>query len=388
MLSIARHEGAKLFWCFWWAAEGTFDADLWDAISPSLGRLDALLEDPDLQGHHRGALAPTLNALRDARGTPRDRIEGHLRRLANVVLSLMEADYEFKPSVLPAGTYLKVLRAAQRADEEGLDILSHCTGIGSVVRYARIDLPTARVGIGKMVDEGLAEYEFDAPDGTEEAFRILDDGLVAGRIDELEESQMLETKFTVKHAEPLRPDYENLIRGLAMKHDVIAEGSPTGSEVIVKVSDYGGDEDSFKARVVSFATELELALSRSAPAPVAMSGTSVIFQGPVINSPVQAGSPGASQQVHNQVSVDMDKVRLCFAEAKRALGDMDLDDETREIVDTQLATVDKQLAKAEPNPKLVLPFVTSIATALATTGAVGQGLDYIHKLIELLAGLG
>ena len=62
-------------------------------------------------------------------------------------------------------------------------------------------------------------------------------------------------------------------------------------------------------------------------------------------------------------------------------------DETREIVDTQLATIEKQLSKDSPNPKLLLPLATAVATALTTTGAVGQGLDYIHRLIELLAGL-
>lgn len=90
------------------------------------------------------------------------------------------------------------------------------------------------------------------------------------------------------------------------------------------------------------------------------------------------------QQVHH---VDIGEVRTCFAEAKRAIGEMDLDQDTREVVDASIETLEKQLAKPEPKPRLLLPLATTIATALTTAGAVGQGVDYVTKLLALLQGV-
>ena len=58
--------------------------------------------------------------------------------------------------------------------------------------------------------------------------------------------------------------------------------------------------------------------------------------------------------------------------------------DTREIVDTQIEAVEKQLAKGSPNPKLLLPMVTTIATALGTVGAAGEGVELIGKVLQLL----
>lgn len=387
MLSIHRHEVAGFFWSLWGAAQGNGPDDLWSVVTPVINRLDLLCEDTNLQASHRGAISPAVIALRERRGASREAVEEHLRRLANTILSMLDAEYAFRPCALAASTYLAVMRAAVRAFNAGTQYLSHSATIDAVARYARIDRPIVEAAIGRMVDEGLIEYAFEGPNEDEPAFRIIDDEAIDLRIEELEEGQMLQAKVTVTHAEPLRPDYEKLIHGLALKHDVVAEGSPTGSEIILVVSDYGGDAESFKTRLAAFANEVEVALSRAAPSHAAPASTSVTIHGSVINSGVQAGSAGALQQVRTDVSIDVGQLRACFASAKEALDDADLDDETREIVDSQLATIEKQLAKQAPNPKLLLPLVTTVAAALSSAGAVGQGLDYLHKLANLLGGL-
>jgi hypothetical protein len=385
MLSITRHEAAEFFWTLWNAAEGVGDqVDLWATLTPVLSRLDLFCEDSELDGDHRAALWPTLAELRQRRGAPHVAINAELRRLANALLYFVEHDYAFQPAVLRASSYLRVLRGAIRADNDALGILSHCSPISAVARFARVDLPTARIGLGKMVDEGLAEYEFDPPDGTQEAFRIVDTEAVSLRIEELEEKQMTKTKVPVRYDEPLRTDYKELIRGLAMKHNVGADGSPTGTEIMLVLVDLGGDPEAFTTNVVALASELEAVLSKPAPAHGASQQIS-IHAGAFVNSPIQAGSPGGSQRVHN--TVDIGEVRARFETAKEALAATDLDDDTRELVDNSLAQIEKQLGKPFPNPKLLVPMVVTIATALATVGAAGEGLDYVRGLIELLAGL-
>ncbi|MBP8805808.1 MAG: hypothetical protein KBG48_16390 [Kofleriaceae bacterium] len=373
----------ETFWALWRATEGA-DGDnaFWSAVAPALVRLDALLADQALDGVHRGSIAPLVIALRQARGAPRHQVAGQLRSLANVIMSLTDGDYEFRPAQLKTRDYLKFLRAVARADREEPQTLNHCTAASDVARYGRLDLATVEVGVGQMVDEGIAEYEFDPPHCSEVAFRILDDVELSARIDELEEKMTLSVKATVTHAEPLRADYQDVVKGLAMKHELMAQGHPTGNgELVLTVSDHGGDTEAFKANVIAFATELETALSKATPH--AQTHTSVTFHGPVIGSPVQAGSPGATQQA--RTTIDMGSVRDTFVEAKRALSVTQLDDDTREIVDAQIEAVGKQLAKGSPNPKLLLPMVTTIATALGTVGAAGQGVELIGKLLHLLS---
>lgn len=393
-LSVARHELAETFWVLWRATEGPQnDASFWASVAPAIDRLDVLSNDHVLLGPNRGAIGTALNPLRGIGAATRGQVEGNLRQLANVALAILEGDYTFRASSLSATTYLKFLRAAARADEAEPRCLNHAIVASDVVRHGRrerLDLAIVRIGIGRLVDEGLAEYAWDPPGGeNEEAFRILDEDEFGARIEELEGDMGLEVDVAVKHAEPLRQDYQDLIRGIARKHNVAADGFPASGEVYLKVADLsGGVVESFKANVSAFAAELEAALTKPASAPTPHSITHNTF-----NNSGQAGAFGpnatAVGNVFNQqiVEGDINTVRDCFIEARRALAATPLDDETREIVDVQLATAEKQLAKEKPNAKLLLPMATTIATALTTAGATGQGVEYIHKAIEVLAKL-
>lgn len=103
---------------------------------------------------------------------------------------------------------------------------------------------------------------------------------------------------------------------------------------------------------------------------------------------VAAMGPGASATGNTfiQQTVDISTIRETFAEAKRVLAAVDLDDDTREIIDAQAAVVDKQLSKPNPNPRLLLPMITTMATALGTVGAAGSGVEILTKLFHLLGG--
>lgn len=385
MLSIHRFETADLFWSLWRIADGkNDDPDVWASLSPALSRLDLLCEDSELEGHHRGAIAQTVNELRGRRGAKLDRIEGELRRLANTVLAILQADYTFKPASVPTAQYLKIIRAALRARDAQPAVLNQSTLVSDAVRYARLDPTLVAAGIAKLIDEELAEYEFDSPDGDEAAYRILDDESLALRVEELEEAHVLETKISVSYKEPLRDDYRDLIEGLARAHDVAATGAPTGAELALRVVDLTGDAATFKANIIAFANALEAVL-RTPKASSVVSSPS--FHGSTfIGSPIQIGSPGASQTVHN--TVDIGDIKTCFAQVKEALAETTLDDDTREIVDDQIVQIEKQLAKPKPNPKLLLPMATTVLTALGTVGAAGAGVEYVEKLIALLSMLG
>lgn len=388
MLSIARHEVSEAFWRLYGAIQGDDDAtDFWPAIAPAIARIDALLDDAALSPSLRGHLAMLLNPLRGIGDARRGDVAPTLMQLAQAMMSLgMDKEQEFSPGRLSNETYARILSAVLRADLAGPQLLNHSTATSDVVPYARVDLERVRIGIGRMIDEGLAEYEFSPRYGNEERFRIRNHDPIAYRIQELRESMAYSNNFAVPHASPLRSDYKDLIKGLGMKHQLAVDGHPTGSEVMVNVTDYGGDAEAFQRRVTAFAAELKTALAIPG---AAADAHGIHFHGPIIGSAVQAGSPGATQHSRMSVraSVTMSDVRDAFASAKRALAETALDDDTREIIDAQIEGAEKQLAKDKPNPKALLPFVTTIGGALSAVGASGQGVEYLNKLYELLSAL-
>src|SRR5262245_14719185 len=96
VLPISRHELVELFWTLWLTADGQGDgAHFWTELVPALDRLDRLCESEELHAASRGAIMPIVNGLRTQQGAQRPSVEDLLRRLANVVLPVIQGEYEF-----------------------------------------------------------------------------------------------------------------------------------------------------------------------------------------------------------------------------------------------------------------------------------------------------
>jgi len=234
-----------------------------------------------------------------------------------------------------------------------------------------------------LADERLVRYEL-VRDYYQEAFVVVDVRALSSKMQTLEEAGMLECDISIPYAEPLRHDYEQLVRGIARQHKIKAIGVPTGTELIVTIEDLTGDEDAFAANVIAFEEALTSILAKSTPMQPA---TNITIHGNMSGSAIQTGSPGATQTVRTNLGADMSKVRKCAEHAIRALAQESLDEDTRDVVDTQLAQVNKQLAEEAPNPKLLLPMVTTALSALSAVGTAGKGVDYLNQLIHYLQSM-
>lgn len=287
------------------------------------------------------------------------------------------APLEQERAVLKAAIYIDTNEAKNGSPVE----------VKRVSERAKLTTSAVRRVLCQWLDEGLVYLhgDMESVDG-DEGFVLNEDA--EQRWDEwddyVEERRKMRVKtIEIAYADQLPPNYDRIVHEVSVTYEIEVSRNgvvptETGIRVVATLPEGWTHDDQ---RLDEYASTVQKRLRTPRVMP-ASAQSSVNFHGDVIGSAVQAASPGATQNV--QANIDIGTIRDVFTAAKDALASTDLDEDTREIVDAQILAIDKQLGKANPNPKLLRPMIVTIATALGTAGAAGQGVEYVHKLLQLL----
>jgi hypothetical protein len=163
----------------------------------------------------------------------------------------------------------------------------------------------------------------------------------------------------------------------------MAEAHPTDTGLLVKLSTHRLEEEPFKEAAAQIRDQLLVALGKQRVAQPEHGSVSVSVGGSVIGSAIQAGSPGGVQSVSANLNVQY--LSDILAKVKEELAGLDLSEDVRADVESDLDSAQVQLAKKRPNAGVVSAALKGALKGLITVGAAGKGIEYLQQLIHYLA---
>ena len=195
---------------------------------------------------------------------------------------------------------------------------------------------------------------------------------------------IITASYEIQWSKKLPFGYQDVLEAMALVRGLrLDRAGPTPKGLYLRLSSCSYDHHRFNEQVNSFTEELPLALSTERVAPP-VTPQRVSLKGPFTSSPIQVASTGYQTNNFGPLSGPaLQAVAELLASARRGLEQTDLPSSVREDVEVSLTAVDRHLRRPEANPTLVAGLVRDALGCLVRAGAVGQGVDYLSKLVVL-----
>lgn len=350
-----------------------------------MAEIEVLLAEP-LYPEDRGAIETALSRARSAPDIQISAVATHAFEIAAGLRRIFPPrshdPYHFSGTKTKKAAYQAFLRGALKADDARRGVARPWFDLRDVSRLSGLTIEESRRSLARAVDDECAWYRFVEEEPDAEVFG-LDTPDAESVLEELCNT-MLQATLEIPWLDELHHDYADVVRGLAARHGLsLQTADPTNDGLFVEVTALGGEDDWFKSATDAFAKEVKAALGRRrVMLPEGAAVNTVSIGGSVYGSPIQVGGSG------DQNAVNMGHfgaVGEAFRQARDAIQEANLPPEIGAEVDADLAAIDLQLRKANPDPHVMSAAGRSAIGVLTAVGGAGQGVEYLTRLVQWLA---